>query len=179
MMNWTTFAISIASLVGGGGLTILGQFLSDKRIYKREREGRREGFYLKRFETERDTLIELRDSLYEFAALNRKLRGRILQGEVSSDLVELNEKRYELNSKVYVLALGAASEGVEDAVIEGFLASERSMNDSVRETRSVDSELHAVARTKYNEAQRLIGHALKRDPFAAVHIPPYASKALR
>jgi hypothetical protein len=60
-MEWVTVALSGGSVCVGAGLTMLGQYLADRRSQIRDREARREGFRIANYEIQRDALLELQE----------------------------------------------------------------------------------------------------------------------
>src|ERR1700722_9001746 len=62
MTDWPTIVGTVASLVAGGGIAIVGQSLSDRRTNRRERESRREDYKVNYFFTvQREALMKVQD----------------------------------------------------------------------------------------------------------------------
>jgi hypothetical protein len=54
---------------------MVGQARSDRRISRREREGRRDEFRIRRYEIERDTLLALQDAVLEHVKIASQILG--------------------------------------------------------------------------------------------------------
>jgi hypothetical protein len=89
LTDWVTVALSGGSVCVGAGLTMLGQYLSDRRVWIRDREARREEFRVKNFEIQRDSLLELQEVVIGVAdsvrsiVMKAKFSGVIGPGEIT------------------------------------------------------------------------------------------------
>lgn len=63
MTNWAASLIPVGSLFAGSLLTMVGQALTDRRISRREREKRLDGYRVRSFEIERETLLSLQEAI--------------------------------------------------------------------------------------------------------------------
>jgi hypothetical protein len=61
LTNLATVVLSGGSVCLGAALTMLGQYLADRRSHMRDREERREGFRITNFEIQRSALLELQE----------------------------------------------------------------------------------------------------------------------
>jgi hypothetical protein len=66
MLHWPTTLNTIVGLVLGGGLTMAGQVLADRRARRREREARRETFLIQNFTAQREALMKIQEMVEEF-----------------------------------------------------------------------------------------------------------------
>lgn len=66
MIHWPATLNTIVGLVLGGGLTMAGQALADRRARRREREARREAFLIQNFSTQREALMKIQEMVEEF-----------------------------------------------------------------------------------------------------------------
>ena len=71
MTDWVTVAISGGSVCLGAGLTMLGQYLGDRRSHIRDREARREGFKISNYEIQREALLELQEHVLKLSIFVR------------------------------------------------------------------------------------------------------------
>jgi hypothetical protein len=69
LTDWTTIALSGGSVCIGAGLTMLGQYFSDRRSYVRDREARREQFRITNYEIQRSALLELQETILNLSNL--------------------------------------------------------------------------------------------------------------
>lgn len=71
MSEWTTTLTTVATLIAGGGLTMIGQALADRRARRREREGDERKFQIQYFTMHQEALMKLQELAQE---LSNKLR---------------------------------------------------------------------------------------------------------
>ena len=71
MTDLVTVAISGGSVCLGAGLTMLGQYLGDRRSHIRDREARREGFKISNYEIQREALLELQEHVLKLSIFVR------------------------------------------------------------------------------------------------------------
>ncbi|TDB96912.1 hypothetical protein [Actinomadura sp. 7K534] len=82
MSPWISAVIALASLTIGSGLTIIGQLLTDKRAFRRDRIGRREEFRNNNFEVQRVALFQIQETL---ASLTQQTHMEKVRREVSGE----------------------------------------------------------------------------------------------
>jgi hypothetical protein len=63
MITWVALVVPVVSLIAGSLLTMWAQGRGDRRTFERERQARLDTFVIKRYEFDRDTLIELQQIL--------------------------------------------------------------------------------------------------------------------
>jgi hypothetical protein len=158
MTDWATALVPVAALAVGSLLTMLGQSLTDRRAYRREREARYHDFRIRRFEIERDTLLELQDKLL----LLTDRRIALNQADLGSTTSEAAKSAYMTTSDE-VLALAS-----------------RCLDNEARETtlkyRYLCNRAEATG-AEYHSAINAIGEALRRDPLDPAAQPKPAAAA--
>jgi hypothetical protein len=66
MTHWPATLNTVVTLVAGGGLTMAGQALTDRRARRRDREARRETFLMQNFTAQREAVMKIQEMVDEF-----------------------------------------------------------------------------------------------------------------
>jgi hypothetical protein len=147
MLRWFNIALPILTLILGSGLTLVGQALTDRRATRRETIARREGLRVRQVEWERETMMELQNRLTEIDRTLRrgpKERARGLLEDLMVDAFMLTLRLWD--SEIYDLLQRYAS-----------MASNADWD-------KVDPASLGATSPQYQELQRALGAALRRDP---------------
>ena len=147
--------LPVGSLIAGSVLTMLNQSLTDSRTYRRERAARLDDFRIKRYEIDRDTLLQLQDLLVTY--------------EMLPEAVDVDEGKYqEAAEKARMLSERCLDKSVRSYVLD--YAYHR--GELYFHTEWPNKDLAAKCMDIYISAQLAIGEALRRDPLTA---PPRRS----
>ncbi|MGW2309312.1 hypothetical protein [Actinomadura luteofluorescens] len=122
MSTLTTTLLPIATLGLGAALTMIGQSLTDRRVYRREKEARKEQFRAQNFEIHRTALLDLQEKISDLSSrtqverLRRKTDDaeRYLQGYPFKNLRAQMEEVHVAIDKVNELASRRAELSEED-----------------------------------------------------------------
>lgn len=141
--------LPVGSLIAGSLLTMFNQRLSDNRAYRRERQAKRDDFRIRRFEIDRDTLLQLQDLLVTY--------------EMMPAAIDVDEGAYhEAADKARMLAERCLSDKVRDLVNEYvYQRGELYFN-----TDWPAPELASKCMDLHIEVEMAIGEELRHDPFS-------------
>lgn len=151
MPDLVTALVPIGSLAAGCFLTMLAQGFSDRRAEEREREERRYGFEVKRYELERETLLALQDALTRHMRLFTCLRFS------DSDPACAQRDLTDALSEVIMLNARAVDHDAR-AAVERYV---KDLGDG-----GAANVPQATTKELFAQAQNAIGTALRRNPFA-------------
>jgi len=126
---------------------MVNQGLTDRRTYRRERAARLDDFRIKRYEIDRDTLLQLQDLLVTY--------------EMLPEAIDVDEGKYhEAAEKARMLA-ERCLDGKVRSLVEDY-AYHR--GELYFHTKWPAKELADKCMDMYIDAQLAIGQALRRDP---------------
>jgi hypothetical protein len=142
--------LPVGTLIAGSLLTMFNQGLVDQRTYRRERAARLDEFRIKRYEIDRDTLLQLQDLLITY--------------EMLPEAVDVDEGKYnEAAERARMLAERCLDKPVRDYVQDYVYQ----RGELYFHTDWPAPELADGCMDLYISAQLAIGKAFRSDPLAA------------
>jgi hypothetical protein len=91
MTHWPATLNTVLILIAGGGLTMAGQALADRRARRRDREARRETFLMQNFVVRQEAMMKILEAMEEFS---RKLDRECLHSFADSCSAYLRSSEY-------------------------------------------------------------------------------------
>lgn len=160
MTAWASLLVPAGAVAIGGVVTgasaIWTQVLVHRVTSERERESRRDTFMVKRFETERDTLLALYEAVYELHMMHISLRAGIRERGGK----DVTDNYLNLSDKIAMLANRTLDKDAAHAARKyGLLVYQRPRDESKD---PVPDEIT----TAWAKAMECIGSAIRRDPFS-------------
>ncbi|GAA2298412.1 hypothetical protein GCM10010402_66290 [Actinomadura luteofluorescens] len=150
-----------------GGASIWAQKVTHRGTYQREREARRDAFQVKRFEIERDALLELQD------ALAFHIRGilHVDQGLPMSNDIEITRlDLVDTVTKMWLLHTRLLDDEARKLCLQ-YLKRYRTYADARNAAQANGNELPEDALEPlweaFRNAQAAIGRSLRQDPFGS------------
>ncbi|MFI6802624.1 hypothetical protein [Streptosporangium canum] len=153
MTDWASLLVPAGGvLLGGivaGASAMWSQAITQKATHRREREAREHAFAVKRYEIDRDSLLQLQEAINaHYVALIK------VATSLASDTLLMEYATYRMN--IVSLANRVLDPKVKQSVIAYLEAAKEDSEDSGTEVQP------AIAASRAHDA---IGRALARDPF--------------
>jgi hypothetical protein len=157
MTVWAESLLPVGSLIAGSMMTMAGQVLTDRRQSRRESDKRRDDFRLRRYETERETLLALQDAIDKHILSSKTLLAAVrdaygdwLQPEPFAEVLTFAEREFNIEK--------LAARCLDREAAEATLAFIKRAGAYAGEKAGATSP-----EKEYQHAQELLGRALRKD----------------